>query len=142
MPRSALRPLFERLAYFIHLAVLALSIALVWLGVIAMWAAGVVSIFLWALVGLALGFWLHVIGYAHLHFQQCEESLASVDPAAIWEEQTLGPVAEFGRVLAEFEAEADVWRRGELRRQLARRLEEKPALREIFAEELTPHPEL
>lgn len=142
MARSTLRPLFERLAYFIHLAVLALSIALVWLGVIAIWAAGVFSIFLWALVGLALGVWLHMIGYAHLHFQQCEESLAFVAPAEQWEEETLGPVADFARLLAEFEVAEDVWMRGELRRELARRLEAKPILRGVFAEELAPHPDL
>lgn len=144
MTNSTTRPILERLAYVCYLALLVSSIGITWLG----WMVGVETgdyrAMCIALGGLALSRWLHVHGYAHWHFRECEDSFEvagapGIMPRSEHEERL---AAEIEALFARLEAEEDVWTRGELRREIADRLSTAPGLREEFAENLAAHPEL
>jgi len=138
------RPILERLAYAIYLLLLVGSIGVTGLGWIIGCATGDFRALWLACGGLALSRWLHVHGHAHWHFRECEDSFdvpgsPGFLPRSDVEEAR---AADFGALLAQFESEADVWRRGELRREIAARLARAPTLREEFATVLAEHPEL
>lgn len=141
----AVRPILERLAYFIYLGLLACSIGMTWLG----WMIGCItkdySIMFWSLAGLVVSRLLHVHGHAHWHFHECQAALDSVQaessgwPRPQREEELFG---EIDRLFTRMDTEQDVWTRGELRREIATRLAAAPTLRQEFAERLAKHPEL
>jgi hypothetical protein len=97
-----------------------------------------------ALGGLALSRWLHVYGFAHWHFQECEDSFDIPGEPGLMPrpEAEEARAAEVAALLTQLEAEEDVWARGELRRAIEAKLEAVPALRSEFAEELAAHPEI
>ncbi len=136
----AARPILERLAYVIYLALLICSIGFTWLA----WLAGNYAAMSWALAGLLVSRWLHLHGYAHWHFQECQAGIDAFETGNDWprpeaEERLSGEVAG---LFIKMDAESDVWARGELRREIATRLATAPALRAEFAERLAAHPEL
>jgi hypothetical protein len=140
----AARPILERLAFVIYLALLVCSIGVAWLGWLVGHITGHYAALGWGLAGLLGCRWLHVHGHAHWHFAECNAALDTVEASATWprperEERLAGEVEG---LLSRMEVEPDVWARGELRREIASRLATAPALREEFAERLAEHPEL
>ena len=140
----AARPILERMAYVLYFAILVCSIGFTWLGWMIGWITGDYSAMLVALSGLACSRWLHVQGFAHWHFRECQAAIDAVGTSASWprsdrEEALSGEIAG---LFTKLEAEPDVWSRGILRREISTRLAAAPALREEFAEQLAGHPEL
>jgi hypothetical protein len=136
------RPILERLAYACYLATLGGSLAVLWIsGTVHLETGNELAMGL-AFVGLALSRWLHLHGYAHWHFRECEDSLEVSGASGVIprSEEEEARVAELVVLLAQMEAEPDVWRRGELRREIAARLAATPGLRAEFAETLAAHP--
>jgi len=140
----AARPILERMAYCLYLALLVCSIGITWLGWMVGCITGNYTAMICAMAGLLLTRWLHVHGHAHWHFHECQAALDSVQTGSPWprpdqEEQLSGEIAG---LFTKMDAEPDVWARGELRREIATRLAAAPTLREEFAERLAQHPEL
>ena len=140
----AARPILERLAFVIYLALLGGSIGLVWLGWLVGYSTGNYRAIPWALAGLLCSRWLHVHGHAHWHFTECDAALGTVETGEAWarpesEERLAGEVEG---LLSRMASEPDVWARAELRREIASRLATAPALREEFADQLAEHPGL
>jgi hypothetical protein len=138
------RPILERLAYVFYFVVLVCSIGFTWLGGMMGWITGNYTALLVAMAGLVLSRWLHIQGFTHWHFRECEDGMNAVETGASWprpdrEEALAG---EIEQLFTRLDAEADVWARGDLRREIATRLATAPALREEFAENLADHPEL
>jgi hypothetical protein len=138
------RSILERLAYVCYLAVLVSSIGVTWLGWVVGVETGNYTAMCLALAGLGLSRWLHVQGYAHWHFQECEDSFdVQGEPGVMPQSEPEAIRAkEMAALLARMETEPDVWERGALRREIATRLAAAPALREEFAETLAAHPDL
>ena len=144
MTSSSTRPILERLAYVCYLALLVGSIGITWLGWMIGFETGNYTAMCIAMIGLVVSRWLHVHGYAHWHFQECEDSFdvpgePGLMPRPEGEEKL---ATELAALFARMEAEEDVWERGELRRQIATKLAAAPSLRDDFAEALAEHPEL
>lgn len=139
-----LRPMFERLAYFCHLALLVGCIGATWLGAITGLATGNFGPMLAAVGGLGVSGWLHAFGNAHWHFRECEASLAIRDAAGLWprSDEESACAAELTTLFMSLEHEPDVWRRGELRREISRRLQAAPTLRDEFTTELARRPDI
>ena len=141
----AARPVLERLAYVIYFGVLVCSIGITWLGWMAGCITGNYTAMWWAIAGLLFSRWLHVQGYAHWHFRECEAALDGTGGSEHWPprpEQEEKLVGEITGLFTRLEAEPDVWARGDLRREIATRLDASPALRKEFAERIADHPGL
>jgi hypothetical protein len=140
----AARPILERLAYVVYLAVMVCSIGFTWLGWIMGWITGNFTVLLCALAGLACSRLLHVHGFAHWHFRECQAGLDGIETGASWprpdREEALAN--EITGLFSRLEAEPDVWVRGDLRREIATRLAAAPSLRSEFVDQLAGHPEL
>ena len=144
MTLNPVRPVFERLAYFLYLTLLVFSIGVTWLGGIAGFITGNFSPMLFAVAGLVLSLWMHSFGHAHWHFRECEASLEVAGDAGMMPRSDADVMksTQCAALLDELHAAPDVWARGEVRRRLVALLEAAPALREEFASELAPHPDL
>ena len=132
--------MLERLAYLCYLTLLSSSIGFTWLGWIMWHQSGHFTTILIALGGLALSRWVHVRGFSHWHFRECQKALDNWDTSRTESEEVLHE--EITTLFEQLDAEADVWSRGAVRREIAAKLATAPSLREDFAEALRQHPEL
>lgn len=140
MSLRRIRPILERLAYGCYLMLLVSSIGITWLGWLMGIDTGDYTAMRVAMCGMVVTTWLHIHGHAHWHFRECKESLDRFGaPRSAHEEHMAG---EISTLFERLEAEPNVWVRGEIRRQIERKLTVAPTLREHFAEALTRHPEL
>ena len=144
MTTSSARPILERLAYVCYLMLLVSSIGITWLGWMVGFETGDYTAMCIALGGLALSRWLHVHGYAHWHFRECEDSFEVTGTPGLMPEteQEESLAAQVADLFERLEREEDVWARGELRREIIAKLATSPALRDDFAESLAAHPEI
>jgi hypothetical protein len=142
MTPSTIRPMLERLAYVFYLALLVSSIGAAWLGGMIGVETGNFTAIGMAIVGLALSRWVHVHGYAHWHFRECENSLqvAGGQEAMLHREHEEQLAVEIEGLFTRLDREDDVWARGELRREITGRLASAPKLRDDFADRLEAHP--
>lgn len=146
MTANSPRAMLERLAFAAFLALLIGSVGLLSVGLLFGVAGGDYRAAAFGLGGLLL-FFLRPLGYKHLHFRECEESIELAELRA----STLSPAQE-GRALALAEAlnaladlqerGADIWAVQQMRHKASAMLADEPALREVFARELADHPEL
>ncbi len=133
-----LRPILERVAYAFYLLLLIGALCGAVVSVMLFPQTGQLDLLLLTL-GLAIvARWLYTHGQEHWHFRLWAASLDGATSAA----STSRGHAEFAALLAQFDAELEVWRRMELRRELGAWLAREPALRRDFAAELAAHPEL
>ena len=143
MPPAA-RPIFERMAYVLYMALLICSIGMTWLGWMIGCITGKYTIMICSLAGLLITRWLHVQGHAHWHFREIQDAVDSAQARGEWprseaEEKLSG---EIDGLFTRMDEEPDVWTRGELRREIASKLAAAPTLREEFAEKIARHPGL
>lgn len=138
------RPILERLAFVIYLMMLVCSIGVTSLGAIIGCVTGDFLAMGLALMGLGVSRCLHVHGYAHWHFRECEESLNMIEAPGFLprSEREEALAEEITALFTKLGEEEDVWVRGEFKREIGTRLEEAPALRADFADELSRHPGL
>ncbi len=141
MISSTTRPILERLAYICYLMLMAVSIGITWLGGMVGIQTGDYTAMGIALGGLALSRWLHVHGFAHWHFRECQELLDAPAAMSRPEAEEIA-VTEIATLFARLEAEEDVWVRGAVRREIALKLAAAPGLRDDFEEALAVHPEI
>lgn len=137
--------MLERLAYAFYLGLLIFSFGLAWTGAFNGVATGDFTLVALGSVGLVGTRFLHVHGYSHWHFQQWADSLDRFGACSSPGRQSEGEAARARRtraLLERIEAEPDVWKRGELRREVGQLLEQSPTLREEVADLLAGHPEL
>jgi len=140
MTSPTARPILERLAYVFYLTLLSCSIGITWLGWIMGVEMGDYRAMFVGVGGLALSRLVHVRGFSHWHFRECQQSLDTWDSTRTEHEEVLH--TEITTLFAQLETESDVWSRGEVRREIAAKLAVAPGLREDFAEALAQHPEL
>ncbi len=136
--------MLERSAYAFYLALLVFSLGFAWVGGLHGFSTGDFTLFALATIGLALSRWLHLQGFAHWHFQQCADSLDARSSGALWprSDEEAARATELSALFTRLEQEPEVWARGAIRREIATRLDARPALRAEFAESLARHPEL
>ena len=138
------RPILERLAYVIYLGLLACSIGVIWLGGIAGFITGNFVPMWLAVLGLSVSIGLHAVGHARWHFRECEETLCrgAGSDGLLRTEIEEERATKFAALLERKEAAADVWTRGEVRRELQTLLDAAPDLRDEFEMEIAAHPDL
>jgi len=138
MTTPILRPILERTAYAIYLMLLISSLCGMLVSVMLLPQTGQFDLLLLTLGMAAVARWLHSHGQTHWHFRTWEASLDAAGSSDLPGNER----AEFVALLVQFEAEADVWQRQKLRRELGARLAREPALRGEFAAQLAAHPDL
>lgn len=144
MTPSTLRPILERLAYALYLALLVGSIAAIWAGGLHGIGTGDFQPTIAGLGALALTRWLHVHGFAHWHFRACNASLDALGTGE-WTRLTAQDrtrAVQVAALLDRLEKEESVWPRAELRREITAHLNAAPVLRTEFAATLAAYPEL
>lgn len=152
MSPPGVRPILERLAFVIYLALFVGSCGLTGLGLIFAVMLGNPQPLILGCGGTVLTALIRDVGYRQWHFGKWEASLDAVNQQLTAGTASGGSdnAAKLDRVLNELReldtAPAsegrDVWRVQRLRHQAKALLEREPALRHEFSRELARHPEI